>query len=106
MQITNETKVTSVVLLGGSMISITSTVEELIKEVVFWDIKYWSSTIYENELRLYNYENYKEKCRIRNSDVVIVVKLISAYVEGERLYEFYNRLVEFIGKSTGRKVVK
>jgi len=106
MQITNETKVESIVLLGGSMISITTTVGELLKEVLTWDIKYWSSTIYENELRLYNYENYKEKSRIKNSDVVIVVKLISAYVEGERLCEFSNRLVEFIGKSTGRKVVK
>lgn len=106
MQITNETNVTSVVFLGGIMVSITTTVEELLKEVVNWDIKYWSSSIYENELRLYNYENYKEKCRIRNSDVVIVVKLISAYVESERLAEFSDRLVEFIGKSTGRKVVK
>ena len=106
MQITNETEVQSIVFLGGSMISITTTVEELLKEVITWDIKYWSSSIYDNELRLYNYENYKEKSRIINSDVVIVVKLISAYVKGERLCEFSNRLVEFIGKSTGRKVVK
>ena len=104
MQITNETKVQSIVLLGGSMVSITTTVGELIKEVVFWNIKYWSSTIYENELRLYNYENYKEKSKILNSDVVIVVKLLS--MEGEVMEEFCNKLIEFIGKSTGRKVVK
>ena len=106
MQITNETKVTSIVFLGGSMISITTTVEELLKEVITWDIKYWSSSIYDKEIRLYNYENYKEKAKILNSAVFIVVKLTSAYVEGERLAEFYNKLVEFIGKSTGRKVVK
>ena len=106
MQITNETEVQSIVFLGGSMISITTTVEELLKEVITWDIKYWSSSIYDNELRLYNYENYKETSRIINSDVVIVVKLTSAYVEGERLAEFSNKLVEFIGRSTGRSVVK
>ena len=104
MQITNETKVQSIVFLGGSMVSITTTVGELIKEVIFWDIKYWSSAIYDKEIRLYNYENYKEKGRILNSDVVIVVKLLS--MKEEKMGEFCNSLVEFIGKSTGRKVVK
>ena len=104
LQITNETGIQSIVFLGGNMISITTTVGELLKEVSTWGIKYWSSAIYDNELRLFNYENYKEKGKILNSDVVIVVKLPSG--KEEVVGDFSNRLLEFIGKSTGMRVVK
>ena len=104
MQITEKTAVESIVFLGGRMVSITTTVEELIKEVEHWHIRYWSSALYDKELRLYNYENFKEKAKILGTNVVIVVKLVK--VDDSIVSEFVHKLIEFIGKSTGMVIVK
>ena len=93
--ITNETKVESIIFLGGRMISIVSTAGELREEAKQWNIKWFSELNNSNEVTFYNYPNFKERYKILDSHVKIVAKMPN--MEEHELKNFSDELIKYVG---------